>query len=556
MRKAVPLVPVLLSLLLVSGCARFRKPVDPEAAYRPLPPQIAEQIQPDRPFDHRPYEFILNERDQAHGPTVDFELLMGWTVTSEGAENAVLERSYERQLWGPHVGKVAWIGARDQISLTLRPPEALRVPDYFDTVTLWVRGGPGISDDPGAGSQLGVTVLIRGADGRSTPISLPTAETGGWTLLQHRLSEEERQRILHPCVIEGIKVEVHNAAEADSVFMDSLALYADRSPVLRFSPRPRPLTEMPFEENHTGKNPAKYLSFPVRKETIIPIRSSTESYTMLRQGDSGLYEFSCVAPDGDIRYWFNPDAGLSELTAEWNGKQVGKLLSGAGPLPVCPAGKTVLSRIEGESLRVEYDDGLSLRLSMEGKWLVIDIAGRSEKFSGFNFGKVQGLADARFVAMPSLSTRGGASGVLMGKSSASKAEHLFVGIWPDWTRSNGSELALRGDTEDTGENGSVRYLARTDGRRNRLSERLIVAVSPDALDVLPAIPNPRGMKAEMLSSRLWMQAHSADSYQEEVKRARELAAYGITNVIYNPGDWTWRDSGESRSLRTRAAPGK
>lgn len=76
----------------------------------------------------------------------------------------------------------------------------------------------------------------------------------------------------------------------------------------------------------------------------------------------------------------------------------------------------------------------------------------------------------------------------------------FLSIFFDWTRTHSSGLfAIEGlENESTAINGPALYLPKTDGTRNRVSERLYITLAPKFEDVLPSIPNPVARHAESL----------------------------------------------------------
>jgi hypothetical protein len=147
-----------------------------------------------------------------------------------------------------------------------------------------------------------------------------------------------------------------------------------------------------------------------------------------------------------------------------------------------------------------------------------------------------------------------------GRGSRRAFAILFISIWLDWYRSNGSEPFAfpEGQWTPTGLriNGGVRYHPKTDGKRNDLFERVFVTVSPNFEEVLPVIPNPKGLHAHLAVDRLWQETWGPADYEREMERSRRLRAYGITKLIQCNHEITWRDGGESFTLRTRAAPGK
>ncbi|MCZ7637033.1 MAG: hypothetical protein M5U12_13945 [Verrucomicrobia bacterium] len=54
--------------------------------------------------------------------------------------------------------------------------------------------------------------------------------------------------------------------------------------------------------------------------------------------------------------------------------------------------------------------------------------------------------------------------------------------------------------------------------------------------------------------RLWQESWGPENYEQQMQRSRRLRAYGLAQLIQCNHEITWRDAGESFTLRTRAAP--
>jgi hypothetical protein len=275
---------------------------------------------------------------------------------------------------------------------------------------------------------------------------------------------------------------------------------------------------------------------------------------------TALFRFTYEGEDGSVVYLFDPQAGLRWLLAEVNGAYVGDLLAGAG---VRPAGDPTNSpaappqvAFDGRTLTTRYADGTELRLRLWQKSLVIDVLNRTSQAADLNFGQLTNLSEPRLVTVPYLTYGGGPHpSVLLSRAGTN---HVFTSIWLDWYRSNGSEpyAAELVSSNAARINGGVRYLPRTDGRRNAMFERVFVTVSRVFEEVLPTIPNPVGLHAREAASRLWQESWGPEDYEKEMKRSRMLRAYGFDQLIQCNHEITWRDGGESFTLRLRAAPKK
>ncbi len=134
----------------------------------------------------------------------------------------------------------------------------------------------------------------------------------------------------------------------------------------------------------------------------------------------------------------------------------------------------------------------------------------------------------------------------------------FASVWMDWYRSNASAPysvdKIEGDKVQL--NGGVRYLPKTDGRRNDLFERFFVTFSPVFEETLATIANPPAKRGREAATRLWQESWGPDNYEREHERSKKLFAYGIEKLTQCNHEITWRDGGESFTFREKAAPGK
>jgi len=119
----------------------------------------------------------------------------------------------------------------------------------------------------------------------------------------------------------------------------------------------------------------------------------------------------------------------------------------------------------------------------------------------------------------------------------------------DWYRSNAS---LPGCADGAF---TMRYLPKTDGTYNPVSERLVITVSRDFAEVLPEIPNPVSPYKAITGKNAW-RAHGSFDHAYDRAFWREVKRAGIEHVVVNDHETMWRDRGESFTYRTDAAPGR
>jgi hypothetical protein len=105
-------------------------------------------------------------------------------------------------------------------------------------------------------------------------------------------------------------------------------------------------------------------------------------------------------------------------------------------------------------------------------------------------------------------------------------------------------------------NGGLKYIANTDGRRNPMYERLFVTASPVYEETLPTIANPPSLRQKEGSSVVWTVAEELETFQGDHKRSLGTRSYGLDRIMQHSHEITWRDEGDSFTLRLRPAPQK
>ncbi len=519
----------------------------------------------------RPYELTWAGRtSDTRPPSIDFENLDGWTVDLEDAA-ADFERSQEQLLWGQSVGKLRYRSAGSRPVVRLKPPQATALPKVFDSVNLWVYGNNWAWSLDRSTPRVTIAVILRGGDGQTVRLALGQVRWKEWWLMHRRLSAEEREKLGEGGVFEAIEISGGRNKEDRLLYFDNLCFYEEPLPALKFAPRPeRNLTL--FEGQTCGANtgPGR-LPFPTREETILPKNIEKEFATSLEEDGDG-YVFHYRGNDGHLVYRYHPSGGtLGDVTACWEGRgETFQPLAEGGialavdageeaapperiePIGCDRRGDTVVSRwrcvLGDRTAEVSY----TLRLWQ--KSLVIDVAARGGLVGEFRVGYARGVGNPRLVTLPYLTCGKERPAVLV---SGPVELPLFTMALVDYYRSNASELWAinRIDEQGAWHNGGSRYRPKTDGQRNDCFERLFLTVSPRFEEVLPNVANPKSPWMHVAGERLW-RAHGASKRELDYARWKEVARYGMTQVVITDHETGWRDGGESFTFRTRAAPGK
>ncbi|NMA45348.1 MAG: hypothetical protein GX945_02180, partial [Lentisphaerae bacterium] len=234
----------------------------------------------------------------------------------------------------------------------------------------------------------------------------------------------------------------------------------------------------------------------------------------------------------------------------------------AAPHGAAPESSELIScAIEGDAVVSQWrlrrgQDSIDVRyeLRIMGKTLVIDTLAPGGKVGAVSFGSCEGLDDPRAIEIPYYSYANGRPAVLVFKNSG---DTLFLSAHLDWYRSNGSLPwgAGKVNADKLSANGGVLYIPRTDGRRNDCFERFFVTVGPEFAEHLPNIPNPPSPHKKITGTHAW-RAHGAGNRDNDKKYWHNIWRHGMRQVLITDHETCWRDSGESFTFRTKAAPGK
>lgn len=509
----------------------------------------------EKPGD-RPYEMVWARRKEPAPPTLAFDNLQGWRMEVSGEAQAVLQVSRAQNVWDRPVGKLRYRGSGQSTSkprILLFPPTPIVLPENADSVDMWVFGNRwGWVDTPGT-PPLRVALNLKDADGKPYYLLVDEVRWEEWWLLHRKLPAGMR----FPVQFENVELAQGWQPDWREVCLDSVRFYKETTAPLQFAPRPsRNLTL--FDGQSAGANTGRSrLPFPTREQTILPMQMSGPFRTVVSVSKGSSFTLTYLGKDCRLRYEVDARKGLSGIRAFVNDAPVGALMTGAG---VVSAGISVQPALAKASLKsgvitAAYADGTTLRLRLWQKSLVVDVLNRTGKATELRFGEATGLTSPRTLRIPLLTYGGADPTVLI--SDAGK-QPVFTSLWPDWYRSNGSELysTERMTRNNARINGGVRYNPRTDGKRNPMFERLFLTVSPTFEEVLPTVPNPVGLHARQASERLWQESWGPDDFAKQAKRSEMIRGYGIEKLIQCNHEISWRDGGESFTVRLHAAPKK
>lgn len=520
----------------------------------------------------RPYELDWAGRFQdAYPALVDFENDEPWIVETSDAV-ASFSRSREQQIWGDYVGKLTYRRDGATPVVTLRPPAPLALPASFDMVGCWIYGNNWAWVSESHTPQVSIALLFLLPDGTELAFNLTRVNWREWFLPIRRLDDAQQRLLNQPNTrFAGFQITNGRNRQDRMLFFDNLSFFTDEQPPLTFKPRPkRNLQPFPGQSHAANTGPGT-LPFPTREETILPDSAKPGAKNSVSAENDRSFVLRYQGPDGVLSYRYMPHSGNQQLfTAQWQNNAPLCILNGGGvlfpdaaaPHGAAPESSELIScAIEGDAVVSQWrlrrgQDSIDVRyeLRIMGKTLVIDTLAPGGKVGAVNFGSCEGLDDPRAIEIPYYSYANGRPAVLVFNNSG---DTLFLSAHLDWYRSNGSLPwgAGKVNADKLSANGGVLYIPRTDGRRNDCFERFFVTVGPEFAEHLPNIPNPPSPHKQITGTHAW-RAHGAGNRDNDKKYWHNIWRHGMRQVLITDHETCWRDSGESFTFRTKAAPGK
>ena len=274
------------------------------------------------------------------------------------------------------------------------------------------------------------------------------------------------------------------------------------------------------------------LSQPAEPTLLPSVASGSYANRARRRGDAFVFEYA--GEDESIQYVLRPGVGFDlEVLADRerlyrsDPAATGPMLPGQSK---APAGQVADAELKGRVLtfacRLADGAEVAYRVTIEGKTLVVDVESGQARFADFR-GPLFGLnADEVFV--PYLERR----------MAAYLVKGRFVSSYCDWTATGASYLRRFGSSS---------YLAKTDGTRNPLRERVYVTASSELLEVLPNLPNPKSRFHDVLARKVVLDCWGWGSRFSDTGRYLEtLKGYGVDElaIIFH----VWQRQGYDNGL--------
>ena len=560
LRWPLPVFLMAKRRLPIRPCPGFRRLtvlfiliVSPHARGQSVIPELDGNETPGK----RPYEMVLANRKEPAPPSLRFDQLQGWRIRVWEGAQATLQASRAQNVWDRAVGRLRYRGNGNPASeprVVIYPSRIVLLPSDATCVDMWVYGNRwALPATPKDTPSVQIHLFLRDVTGKTHDLLVERITWEEWWLLHHLLPKSLR----FPAVLDRMEITGGWQKEWRDLFFDSIRFYREPMPPLQFAPRARRNLTL-FGGQSPGVNTGSdKLPFPTREETILPAQLGGPFRNEVTAESPSVFVFKYIGQDCAISYFFEPAKGLSPIRAQLDGTPAATFFDRwvlrKGNKPSAGLLRNVAR--DRDVVVADYSDGTRLQLRIWQKSLVADVINRSGQVTELEFGRVVALRDSRTIWIPFITY--GATNPCVALSKAG-TRWVFISQWLDWYRSNASEPY---GAEYAGPgfaviNGGVRYKPRTDGQLNPVYERIFLTVSPALEEVLPTIPNPVGLHAPEAVDRLCHQSKGPENYAGQMKYSRKLRAYGIEKVIQCNHELTWRDAGESFTLRKHAAPNR
>ena len=508
----------------------------------------------------QPYEFTWTQREAHPATLIDFEDMKGWTLELFDGARGELRRSRQQQLWGQYVALFLFSASTPGGRVVARPPKPVPIPGRFDVVDLWGYGNNWAWVKDETTPPVDLAILITDARGKEFTVPAGDVRWKQWWLIHRRVVKDTLDQIAMPASISGIEISKIRNKDTRYFYCDSLAAYLEELKPLDLKPQPK-RNLRPWRGQIAGLNTGPgTLPFPTREETILPPNHEKDFKATVRETDVNRFEFRYAGKDATVVYDYAPREGsLGEIGVSVNGGARMRPLEGGGVRFADPAaGELVSAALSGDVVRASFRYGsrtVDYELRLWQKSLVLDVWSDGGEARELSLGHVAGAPSPRLITIPYLTYGATNPRVLL----SGGANPVFTSVWWDWYRTNASEPYAAKEPKATPEaaevNGGLRYTAKTDGARNPLYERIFITNSPVYEETLPVIANPPSLRQEEGKQVIWT-VTSPSTFQRDHERSRGIRAYGMDKIMQHSHEVTWRDEGDSFTMRLRAAPQK
>ncbi len=451
---------------------------------------------------NRPYEFTdANRVTPDYPPLIDFETDVAWRVEASGGAIATFERAQDEQLFGDWTSRLVYraeVGVPNPV-VSVKATRGYSLPEEFDTFTCWIRGtkfGRGANRDPQTPVP-SIALNFALADGKQISLPFTKVDWMGWYLVNKRFTPDEIKRLKGASFI-GFTLTGGKQTTNRTLHFDNFAVFKETLKPLSLKQRAK-RNLYPLENADQGLNTGTgTLDFPTRDETILPDGAKDQ-----------------------------PKAG--EPIAKFNGGALAESEKGA------------------------------LRISEKriGRTLVVDVTADAGKVTCITAGTATEGEVVGSIAVPFLHLGSGERRIRVDMIKVPGSTNVWFRLAQfDWYRSNASVLdGMTNGVKGAAPSMIARYIPKTDGSYNPVSERIFITLSPRFEDVLPTIPNPKSQWKHVTGRKVW-RSHASFDREMDKKLWQAVYDHGMREIVVTDHETMWRTGGESFTLRTKADPAK
>ena len=422
-----------------------------------------------------------------HRPLEDFERLGSLNVFSETG-TPFLMKNTTQAIWGAYSAELRFRPSqKSEHTVSIVPEAPWRMPSLFDNLYIWIQDlGEG-----SAGGEHAIIATLRDADGEIRTVSLPYRPSEGWQFLQARLSESFKL----PVLVEKLEWNLpEGTGNPRRIFLEGFTLYQEvlsRIPTRISYIRPFGYAPAfaPLRKNSVA------LNFPNSPSAFRPINTEPRHVVSLSADNKESYTFTSRSRTRSVSYRIRPRTAGPEIELKLPDNQWKPVWSGPRVETLTQPPEFRFGRIRDNELFLQYTNGVTYSLKMEGVTLMVSVETLREEIQGLHLGRLD--AD-QTLSVPFMRTSVGKH--LPVHFLKTKDAAVFLTVFPDWWFSMASEFRQEGTLDHVG---YMSYAQRWRGSRNVFRERIYFTASDRIEDVLPTVASPPAIFKQQASTTLW-----------------------------------------------------
>ncbi len=267
--------------------------------------------------------FNPTDRPAPSGVIADLEDLAGWSAEVTGCDGVAFGLTPALPLWGSVTTFIDVPASREPVTVILRPPAPLAVPQDADRVEIWVTGD--LFDWQGKPPYFSLDLLLIDEEQREHIVQIDAHIAWNTYAARYVRLPEGLQ---HNAFVVGIRLAGHDPERAHRFGLDRLCMARETLHPLRLAWRPKRPLNLPPEQNvglHRG--PGK-LSFPTRETTILP-DNGDHRFRARIECDGSVARFIYGGNDLELEYRWAPAEHPFGVDIVLDGRPLGRALAGA-----------------------------------------------------------------------------------------------------------------------------------------------------------------------------------------------------------------------------------